>query len=318
MHEALAIASFTSEDAAELSIETQYAQRASNPRSATIDCLLVCAPTAYSFLRPTANSDLLFILDALSPDGWCTARAALSWAEGLVPKAYVVRLQPQRVTTDFTAEEDDELSASSGELVLVLPRASPDGWVLAKRPGTSTVGLIPANYLADDADLGAEPGVAGNFTAAMDSRPEPALVLSDFIPAESDELQVSAGDLVLLLERPADAPGWTRVLPSDPLIPPGLVPTDYLQFAHGELCAPFEAEDDGELSCDVGARVWLESEQPEGDDGWCSVLSESGGRGLVPQAYVRLYGDGTSPGAQASDGRAASMTSYYAPSPGDV
>ena len=63
---------------------------------------------------------------------------------------------------------------------------------------------------------------------------------------------------MLALEQPEHAPGWTTVTRlAEPNTPPGLVPSDYIEFAHAELVADFVAEQEGEVSAAAGARVWM-------------------------------------------------------------
>mmetsp|Transcript_14229 Transcript_14229/g.37618 ORF Transcript_14229/g.37618 Transcript_14229/m.37618 type:complete len:273 (-) Transcript_14229:35-853(-) len=251
--------------------------------------------------------ELLRVSTDPAPDGWCLA--SKGGAEGLVPKDYVVRLQPARLLADFSAEEEGEMAVTQGETVLVLPRPAPEGWAFVKRAADSAQGLVPADYLEDAAQESGDPG--GVARSAMDllRDAQPALVTADFEPEDAVELKVAAGELVLSLEQPAHAPGWTTVTKlASPEAPPGLVPTDYLEMAHGEMSAEFTAEEVGELSCGVGVRVWLTPEQPDGADGWSHVISEAGGRGLVPRAYIHFYpgyGAGNDPAAATAAAAAA-------------
>ena len=59
------------------------------------------------------------------------------------------------------------------------------------------------------------------------------------------------------------------------------------------MSASFTAEESVELTCAAGVRIWLTPEQPDdggsNSGGWCHVLSEAGGKGLVPRSYVHFY-----------------------------
>ena len=194
--------------------------------------------------------EVITVFTALAPEGWCLATKG--GAEGLVPRDYVERLQPGHLLADFVAEDEAEVSCAAGEPVLVLPRLAPQGWVFVKR--AADIGLVPADYV--------ETGLAGAQSTLP--RPQPARVISDFSPEDEAELAVAAGELVLMLDQPVHAEGWTtctRLL--DPTTPPGLVPTDYLELPHGEMTADFQAEMEGEVSIKRGERVWL-AEQPVG------------------------------------------------------
>eukprot|EP00966_Prymnesium_polylepis_P278027 6424178-Prymnesium_polylepis.2 len=193
--------------------------------------------------------ELLRVSTDPAPDGWCLA--SKGGAEGLVPKDYVVRLQPARLLADFSAEEEGEMAVTQGETVLVLPRPAPEGWAFVKRAADSAQGLVPADYLEDAAQESGDPG--GVARSAMDllRDAQPALVTADFEPEDAVELKVAAGELVLSLEQPAHAPGWTTVTKlASPEAPPGLVPTDYLEMAHGEMSAEFTAEEVGRRHSD--------------------------------------------------------------------
>lgn len=215
-YEAIAIASFEAQDPAELSIH---------------------------------ENELIVVFTAPAPEGWCLALK--QGAEGLVPKNYVERLRNGRIVDTFVAEDDTELSCVINEVVQVLPRPAPEGWLFVKRG--PDIGLVPFDYVDESAVSMRE----------ILSSAQPALVIADFTPEDAAELAVRAGEIVLVLGQPNA--GWstcTRLL--DPETPPGLVPSEYLKAPYGEMLADFKAEEDGEVSAKLGERVWMNVEQPDG------------------------------------------------------
>eukprot|EP00327_Prymnesium_parvum_P015091 CAMPEP_0113248690 /NCGR_PEP_ID=MMETSP0008_2-20120614/10652_1 /TAXON_ID=97485 /ORGANISM="Prymnesium parvum" /LENGTH=1513 /DNA_ID=CAMNT_0000096557 /DNA_START=91 /DNA_END=4632 /DNA_ORIENTATION=+ /assembly_acc=CAM_ASM_000153 len=229
-----------------------------------------------------AELELVTVLTTNAPEGWCFAEKG--GTEGLVPKDYVVRLQPAELLADFTAEEEPEISVAQGERVLVIPRPAPEGWTFVSHG--SRQGLVPREFLEFESG---KPTTEMDMSALLQSA-QPALVAADFEPEDPAEMRVRAGDLVLILEQRQDTPGWSTVTSfADPSQAPGLVPTEFLDTPHGEMKADFEAEYSSELSCAKGSRVWLTRDQPESKSGWTFVVSETGERGLVPSDFIYLF-----------------------------
>lgn len=169
------------------------------------------------------ENDTITVFTSPAPEGWCFGEKG--GEKGLVPSEFVGRIYPATMLADFTAECEIEMSVSEGESVLVLPRPAAEGWASVRRGGEGgEEGLVPRDYLSLDR-AGAVIRVEELLRHA-----QPALVIADFYPERSMEMRVKAGQLVLALERMADAPDWTTVTRlDDPSQPPGLVPSAFLQ-----------------------------------------------------------------------------------------
>lgn len=142
--------------------------------------------------------------------------------------------------------------------------------------------LAAVHELEDD-------GNAWSDDAAETGEPNVYRMSRDFVPSNDDELHVSQGDVIVVLERFSD--GW--LLASNEGME-GVVPSVLCEPVIGKLVLDFVGQEEDELSLNAGARVQV---MEYFDDGWALVRSlvadendetahDDSRTGFVPQDFI--------------------------------
>ncbi|KAG9407181.1 hypothetical protein AC1031_001876 [Aphanomyces cochlioides] len=142
----------------------------------------------------------------------------------------------------YMPEEDDELAIEPGDAVYVLEYLD-DGWCrgyLQSNP--SEVGYFPANYV----HAKKQPSVNSHLPPykAPNRVARRGKAVYDYVPQEMDELELQAGDVVVILDTLDD--GWCHgYLASDPT-QKGMFPSNYvdIQADHWTTVANHDDSDD--------------------------------------------------------------------------
>lgn len=133
-------------------------------------------------------------------------------------------VQPAVVKYNYTAQQQDELSLTKGETVMVLEKSN-DGWWNGRKG--STTGWFPSNYV----DLQSHTTENNGYTtaASLDIRTsEIVTALYSFTGSNSEELSFEKGDKLVIIDKPPEDPEWWRARNSRGDV--GLVPRNYVQI----------------------------------------------------------------------------------------
>ena len=133
-------------------------------------------------------------------------------------------VQPAIVKYNYTAQQQDEMSLTKGETVMVLEKSS-DGWWNGRK-GSNT-GWFPSNYV----DIQSHTSENNGYTtaASLDIRSsEIVSALYSFTGSTTEELSFEKGDKLVILDKPHEDPEWWRARNSHGDI--GLVPRNYVQI----------------------------------------------------------------------------------------
>lgn len=135
----------------------------------------------------------------------------------------------------YTSTREDELSLEKGDEVIVMEKEA-DGWWRG-RCGTR-IGWFPFNYVEETTDS-APPGAGGIGGSAGAPAQQPArqktficgvVALYSFNSGNPEELPFEKGDLMDIIDQPADDPDWWEARKSDGKT--GLVPRNYVEVVH--------------------------------------------------------------------------------------
>ena len=112
----------------------------------------------------------------------------------------------------YTSRREDELSLEKGDKVIVMEKEG-DGWWRG-RCGTR-IGWLPGNFVEEVREKSFICGV---------------VALYPFNSGRDDELQFKKGDLMDIIDQPADDPDWWEARKPDGST--GLVPRNYVEVVH--------------------------------------------------------------------------------------
>ncbi|KAM6945860.1 cytoplasmic protein NCK2-like [Aplochiton taeniatus] len=152
---------------------------------------------------------------------------------------------PARVKFTYAAERDDELTLSKGSKVTVLEKCS-DGWWRGSSGGAT--GWFPSNYVAEEGGGEAARGEPASQRDAPGDQPvavpatngqsgagrQTVRTLYPFASVTEEELDFAKGEVMEVVEAPADDPEWWRCRNARGRV--GLVPRNYV-VALGEPAA---------------------------------------------------------------------------------
>lgn len=133
----------------------------------------------------------------------------------------------------YTSAREDELSLEKGDEVIVMEKEA-DGWWRG-RCGTR-IGWFPFNYVEEQPDGGAPTSSA--FSSSTGQQPlsrEKSFIcgvvaLYSFNSGNPEELPFEKGDLMDIIDQPADDPDWWEARKADGST--GLVPRNYVEVVH--------------------------------------------------------------------------------------
>lgn len=137
---------------------------------------------------------------------------------------------PAIVKYNYIAQQQDELTLTKGELVMVLEKSS-DGWWNGRKDNLH--GWFPSNYV----ELQQPNAINKNdvnpqyMTAAgldRTSQEEIVAALYDFNGSSNEELSFEKGDKLVIIDKPSEDPEWWKARNSRGEI--GLVPRNYVQI----------------------------------------------------------------------------------------
>ncbi|XP_060573333.1 cytoplasmic protein NCK2-like isoform X2 [Ruditapes philippinarum] len=137
-------------------------------------------------------------------------------------------VQPAFVKYNYTAQQQDELSLTKGETVVVLEKSS-DGWWNGRK-GNST-GWFPSNYVELQTHTNDNAEMTGYTTAAsldIATSQEIVTALYSFSGTTGEELSFEKGDKLVIIDKPPEDPEWWRARNSRGEV--GLVPRNYVQI----------------------------------------------------------------------------------------
>ena len=130
----------------------------------------------------------------------------------------------------YTSTREDELSLEKGDEVIVMEKEA-DGWWRG-RCGTR-IGWFPFNYVEEQLDGGSAPASSSassgppvrekNFICGV-------VALYSFNSGNPEELPFEKGDLMDIIDQPADDPDWWEARKADGST--GLVPRNYVEVVH--------------------------------------------------------------------------------------
>ena len=129
----------------------------------------------------------------------------------------------------FTAEFEVELSFDKDEVLTVLDKQPPEGWLIAKN-AAGKEGLVPESYLAPTEGDGADDAEGMDGMDGMEAMFEVgrARMLASFAAEEDGELSVTEGTVVTLLQPAGGLPeGWLYARLGEQ---EGLVPETYVEM----------------------------------------------------------------------------------------
>tara|TARA_B110000208_G_scaffold190190_1_gene253508 strand:+ start:557 stop:1807 length:1251 start_codon:yes stop_codon:yes gene_type:complete len=150
-----------------------------------------------------------------------------------------------RVVYDFVPQQEDELSVQKGDIVIIVTENVTAEWHRCAKDGVQ--GLVPANFLLFEVSKRSRRKSGKDmFAMALSSLPEVQTsiitgdnntntddvrrVLFDYVASASDELTISAGTRVTVLNEDVDD-GWCMVRICSSPSSDGLLPENYLSPA---------------------------------------------------------------------------------------
>ena len=123
--------------------------------SAGVACLSVAFFFIYrrKYSRDSAGTELVEKKAAMDSSGWKVETLSPESVSGgsvraTSPVPEAGKFVPMRVAFDFTAEEEDELSAMSGTILHITGMVNED-WAIGFNPNTGVGGMIPKSCLED-------------------------------------------------------------------------------------------------------------------------------------------------------------------------
>lgn len=137
-------------------------------------------------------------------------------------------VQPAFVKYNYTAQQQDELSLTKGETVMVLEKSS-DGWWNGRKGNSS--GWFPSNYVEIQTHTNDNADVTTYTTAAtldIATMQEIVTALYSFTGSSNEELSFEKGDKLVIVDKPPEDPEWWRARNSRGDV--GLVPRNYVQI----------------------------------------------------------------------------------------
>lgn len=135
----------------------------------------------------------------------------------------------------YTSTREDELSLEKGDEVIVMEKEA-DGWWRG-RCGTK-IGWFPFNYVEELPDS-APPSGPGEVVGGGQQQQAPVreknficgvVALYSFNSGNPEELPFEKGDLMDIIDQPADDPDWWEARKADGTT--GLVPRNYVEVVH--------------------------------------------------------------------------------------
>ena len=132
----------------------------------------------------------------------------------------------------YTSAREDELSLEKGDEVIVMEKEA-DGWWRG-RCGTR-IGWFPFNYVEEQPESGAPASSAASSTGQQPPTREKNFIcgvvaLYSFNSGNPEELPFEKGDLMDIIDQPADDPDWWEARKADGST--GLVPRNYVEVVH--------------------------------------------------------------------------------------
>ena len=136
----------------------------------------------------------------------------------------------------YTSAREDELSLEKGDEVIVMEKEA-DGWWRG-RCGTR-IGWFPFNYVEEQADGGGGGGAPASSASSSSGQQPPSreksficgvVALYSFNSGNPEELPFEKGDLMDIIDQPADDPDWWEARKADGST--GLVPRNYVEVVH--------------------------------------------------------------------------------------
>lgn len=129
-------------------------------------------------------------------------------------------------TYAYDAAGDDELSLLAGEALFITQPDDGSGWTEVRKSNDQT-GLVPTSYLQidiqEDAGKRKGPSVAPKRGAKKVQYVE---AIYDYAAEEDNELSITAGDRIVLIQEDVDGSGWTE---GELNSRQGLFPTSYIR-----------------------------------------------------------------------------------------
>ena len=194
----------------------------------------------YEF-RPRDNEELelrknetVSLVSAEDNDWWQVRNQ--SGGVGLVPRDYLEEVMysdpaPQQAPRwdsvrsvakfAYTASRDDELSLRKGDCVEILEKEG-DGWWRGKVGGRE--GWFPANYV-EEISGASEPSPPPSDRAVVHR----VVAMYSFNSGNSEELQFRKGDVMEIIDQPADDPDWWEARHQGETNS-GLIPRNYVEI----------------------------------------------------------------------------------------
>ena len=136
---------------------------------------------------------------------------------------------PAIVKYNYVAQQQDEMSLTKGELVMVLEKSS-DGWWNGRKENLQ--GWFPSNYVElqqpnaiNKNDMNPQYMTAAGLERA--SQEEIVSALYDFTGSNGEELSFEKGDKLVIVDKPLEDPEWWKARNSRGEV--GLVPRNYVQ-----------------------------------------------------------------------------------------
>lgn len=128
----------------------------------------------------------------------------------------------------YTSTREDELSLEKGDEVIVMEKEA-DGWWRG-RCGPR-IGWFPFNYVEEQAETAPVTSPVGQHPTAKEKSFICGVVaLYSFNSGNPEELPFEKGDLMDIIDQPADDPDWWEARKADGST--GLVPRNYVEVVH--------------------------------------------------------------------------------------
>ena len=138
--------------------------------------------------------------------------------------------QPAIVKYNYTAQQQDEISLTKGEIVMVLEKSS-DGWWNGKKG--QVMGWFPSNYVelqsqAHENNVDYMTAASLDINIGVRNQQEIVTALYNFTGSNSEELSFEKGDKLVIIDKPPEDPEWWKARNSRGET--GLVPRNYVQI----------------------------------------------------------------------------------------
>jgi hypothetical protein len=141
---------------------------------------------------------------------------------------YILAVFYAQALYDYEAANPDDLALSAGQLIQVVPSTEPNSaWWFGRKvdgPNAGAEGWFPASYVMRVENAAA--GIAASAPAASGvGAVVRGYMMYDFVGQDSDELTVSAGTPLEILDQ--SDPGWWQVRANGQ---EGVVPASYVRI----------------------------------------------------------------------------------------